>query len=185
MIWEKSSASECEPEQRAHDRLPERKKKSSCLQFKCLRLRCYITRVCPGTGCSCTMGVHMYNRLNRKADTEDVYKKGISRLHFLRNMFNKMKFSYHSLVVSAAHFTGVCWEGSIGAGDTNRRDNPSRMAGSVIGSKLDTFEAVAERRSPNKLAYSSRSPPSAPLPGHAEESYCMRYERVPVAESVC
>ena len=103
------------------------------------------------------LGVHIDNGLNWKANTEAVYKKGMSRLYFLRklrsfNVCSKMlEIFYQSVVASALFFAVVCWGNSIRASDTNRLNKLIKKAGSVIGLKPDTFEAVVERRTLNKL----------------------------------
>ena len=58
---------------------------------------------------------------------------------------------YRSVVASALFSSAICWGSSIGASNTNRLNKLIRKAGSVIGCKQDTFEAVVERRSLNKL----------------------------------
>ena len=103
------------------------------------------------------LGVHLDNRLNWKTNTEAVYKKGMSRLYFLRklrsfNVCSKMlEIFYQSVVASALFFAVVCWGSSIGAGDTNRLNKLIKKAGSVIGCKPDTVESVVERRTLDKL----------------------------------
>ena len=44
----------------------------------------------------------------------------------------------------------VCWGSSIGASNTNRLNKLLMKAGSVIGCKQDTLEAVMERRTMKK-----------------------------------
>ncbi|KAL3065695.1 hypothetical protein OYC64_015782 [Pagothenia borchgrevinki] len=103
------------------------------------------------------LGVHLDNGLNWRINTDAVYKKGMSRLYFLRklrsfNVCSKMlEIFYQSVVASALFFAAVCWGGSIRAGDTSRINKLIRKAGSVIGIKLDPFEAVVERRTLNRL----------------------------------
>ena len=57
------------------------------------------------------------------------------------------------MVASALFFAAVCWGGSIRAGDTSRINKLIRKAGSVIGIKLDPFEAEVERRTLNRLLF--------------------------------
>ncbi|KAL3048234.1 hypothetical protein OYC64_006918 [Pagothenia borchgrevinki] len=72
------------------------------------------------------LGVHLDNGLNWRINTDAVYKKGMSRLYFLRklrsfNVCSKMlEIFYQSVVASALFFAAVCWGGSIRAGDTSR-----------------------------------------------------------------
>ena len=114
------------------------------------------------------LGVHLDNRLNWRTNTEAVYKKGMSRLYFLRklrsfNVCSKMlEMFYQSVVASALLFAAVCWGSSIGAGDTNRLNKLIKKAGSVIGCKLDTFQGTVERRTLDKL-FSILDNPEHPL----------------------
>ncbi|XP_068566954.1 uncharacterized protein [Cebidichthys violaceus] len=102
--------------------------------------------------------VSIDNRLSWKANINAVYKKGMSRLFFLRklrsfNVCSKMlEMFYQSVVASALYFAVVCWGSSIGAGDTNRLNKLVKKAGSIIGCKLDSLEQVVERRTLKKLS---------------------------------
>ena len=79
------------------------------------------------------------NRLDWKSNTEAVYKKGMSRLYFLRklrsfNVCSKMLEIFHqSVVASAIFFAAVCWGSSFRASDMNRLDKIIKKAGSVLG----------------------------------------------------
>ena len=67
-------------------------------------------------------------------------------------MCSRMLEMFHqSVVASVLFFTAVCRGSSIGASDTNRLNKLIKTAGSVIGCKMDEFEAVVERRTMNKL----------------------------------
>ena len=61
------------------------------------------------------LGVHMNNKLDWKQQTEAVYKKGQSRLYFLRklrsfNVYSKMLcMFYQSVVASAIFFAAISW----------------------------------------------------------------------------
>ena len=74
------------------------------------------------------LGVVIDTRLDWKSNTKAVYKKGMSRLCFLRklrsfNVCSKMlEIFYQSVVASAIFFAVVCWGSSIRARDTNRLD---------------------------------------------------------------
>ena len=87
------------------------------------------------------------NRLDWKSNTEAVYKKGMSRLYFLR----KLRSFYQSVVASAIFFAVMCWGSSIRASDTNRLDKIIKKAGSVLGLRQESFETMVERRMLNKL----------------------------------
>ena len=103
------------------------------------------------------LGVVIDNRLDWKSNTEAVYKKGMSRLYFLRklrsfNVCSKMLEIFHqSVAASVIVFAAVCWGSSIRASDTNRLDKIIKKAGSVLGLRLESFETVVERRTLNKL----------------------------------
>ena len=103
------------------------------------------------------LGVHLNNRLDWRTNTNAVYKKGMSRLYFLRklrsfNVCSKMlEIFYQSVMASAIYFAVVCWGSSISARDASRINKLIRKAGSVMGLKLETFESVMSRRSLNKL----------------------------------
>ncbi|KAK0135140.1 hypothetical protein N1851_029041 [Merluccius polli] len=103
------------------------------------------------------LGVVIDNRLDWKANSEAMYKKGMSRLYFLRklrsfNVCSKMlELFYQSAVASTIFFAVVCWDSSIRASDSNRLNKIIRKAGSVLGFKLVSLESVMERRMLNKL----------------------------------
>ena len=103
------------------------------------------------------VGVTINHSLDWRSNTEDVYKKGMSRLYFLRKLrsFNvcskMMEIFYQYVVASVLVFAVVCWGSSIGDSDTNRLIKLIRKAGSVVGCKQDTLEAVMERRTLKKL----------------------------------
>ncbi|MBN3314359.1 RTJK polymerase, partial [Atractosteus spatula] len=92
-----------------------------------------------------------YSHLDKAGNGHLLYKKGQSRLYFLRrlrsfNVCSKMlHMFYHSVVVSAIFYAVVCWGSGIRAVDSNRLNKLIRRASSVIGSGLDPLEVVAER----------------------------------------
>ncbi|KAI3365884.1 hypothetical protein L3Q82_000871 [Scortum barcoo] len=89
------------------------------------------------------LGVVIDNRLDWKSNTEAVYKKGMSRLYFLRKLrsFNvgsrMLEIFYQSVVASAIFFAAVCWGSSIRASDTNRPDKIIKKAGSSDSSRQE------------------------------------------------
>ncbi|KAL3050872.1 hypothetical protein OYC64_001194 [Pagothenia borchgrevinki] len=64
------------------------------------------------------LGVHLDNGLKWRINTDAVYKKGMSRLYFLRklrsfNVCSKMlEIFYQSVVARALFFAAVCWGGA-------------------------------------------------------------------------
>ena len=79
------------------------------------------------------LGVVIDNRLDWKSNTEAVYKKGMSRLYFLRKLRSfevctkMLEIFYQSVVSSTIFFAAVCWGRSIRARDTNRLHPPQSL----------------------------------------------------------
>lgn len=96
------------------------------------------------------LGMHIDNKLNWKTNIEAVYKKRMSRLHFLMKLRSFVVCSrmldifYQADVASALFYAVVCWGGSSGASNTNRLKKLIRKAGSVIGCELDNMEVGEE-----------------------------------------
>ena len=103
------------------------------------------------------LGVHIDNKLDWSANTDALYKKGQSRLYFLRrlrsfNVCNKLLcMFYQSVVASVLFYAVVCWGGSIKKRDAGRLDRLVRKAGAVAGMELDTLATMAERRTLSRL----------------------------------
>lgn len=81
-----------------------------------------------------------------------MYKKGKSRLYFLRRFrsFNvcstMLQMFYHSVVASVIFSAVVCWGSRLKAADTNIQNMLIRRAGPVLGVELES-----ERRMLRKL----------------------------------
>lgn len=103
------------------------------------------------------LGVTLDNKLDWSTNTQAVYKKGLSRLYFLRRLrsfhvCNKMlQMFYQSVVASTILFAVVSWGAGIKAKDANKLRKLIRKAESVVGSKLVTLEEVVEDRILAKL----------------------------------
>ena len=103
------------------------------------------------------LGVHLDNKLDWSANTDAVYKKGQSRLYFLRRLrsFNVcsklLGMFYQSVVASVLFYAVVCWGGSTKKRDAGRLDRLVRKAGSVVGAELESIASVAEKRTLSKL----------------------------------
>ena len=103
------------------------------------------------------LGVHLNNKLDWSDNTEALYRKGQSRLFFLRRLRSfkvctrLLQMFYQSVVASATFFAVVCWGGGIGSGGASKMNKLVRKASSVVGMKLDCVEAVTERRMRGKL----------------------------------
>ena len=103
------------------------------------------------------LGVHLDNKLDWSSNTSAVFKRGQSRLYFLRKLRSfgvctKLLWTfYQSVVASAIFYSVVCWGNSINKTAINKLNKLVKKAGSVIGLKLDTLEVVAEKRTLNKL----------------------------------
>ena len=83
--------------------------------------------------------------------TDALYKKGQSRLFFLRRLRSldicrkMLQMFYQSVVASVLFYAAVCWGGSIKHKDARRLDKLVKRAGTVIGVMLDSLEDVVER----------------------------------------
>ncbi|XP_036422632.1 uncharacterized protein LOC118805727 [Colossoma macropomum] len=110
-----------------------------------------------GVGTYRYLGVHLDNKLDWSCNTLTVYKRGQSRLYFLRRLrtfgvCTKLLWTfYQSVTASALFYAVVCWGSSINKSALNKRNKLIRKAGSVVGVKLDSLEVVAEQRMLNKL----------------------------------
>ena len=103
------------------------------------------------------LGLQLDDKLDWTANMEAFYRKGQSRLYFLRRLgsFNICKkllqMFYQSVVASVLFYAVVCWGGSSRRRDAGRMDRLVRSAGSVVGTELDSLVTVAERRTLDKL----------------------------------
>uniref|UniRef100_A0A3B1JI52 Reverse transcriptase domain-containing protein n=1 Tax=Astyanax mexicanus TaxID=7994 RepID=A0A3B1JI52_ASTMX len=103
------------------------------------------------------LGLHLDDRLDWSANTDILYRKGQSRLFFLRrlgsfNICRKLLLMFYQTVVSSCLFYAVvCWGGSMKKRDEMRLNKLVRRAGSVVGVELDSVVTVAERRTLHKL----------------------------------
>ena len=65
------------------------------------------------------LGVHLDNKLDYSLNTDALYKKGQSRLFFLRKLrslnicIKMLQMLYQSVVASALFSAAVCWGGSL------------------------------------------------------------------------
>ena len=97
------------------------------------------------------LGVHLDNKLDWSLNTDALYKKGQSRLFFLRKLrsvdiCNKMlQMFYQTAVASALFYAAVCWGGSLSSKQARRLDRIVKKAGSVMGVRMDSLEDVVER----------------------------------------
>ncbi len=103
------------------------------------------------------LGVWLDKELDWACNTDYLYKRGQSKLYFLRRLrsFNVCRkllwMFYQTVVASVLFYAVVCWGGSTSKRNSNRLDKLIRRAGSVIGMELDSLVTVAERRALNKL----------------------------------
>lgn len=103
------------------------------------------------------LGVHLDNKLDWSINSEALYKKGQSRLYFLRrlksfNVCNRLLVMFYQAVMASVLFYAVsCWGGSIKKRDSGRLDRLVRKAGSVVGTELETLTTTAESRTLNRL----------------------------------
>ena len=103
------------------------------------------------------LGVQLDNKLDGTGNIDVLYKKGQSRLYFLRRLSSfgvcrtLLNRFYQSVVASTILYAVVCWGGSIKEGDRKRLNRLIKKAGSVLGTTLDTVEEVANNRTRTKL----------------------------------
>ncbi|KAI4902472.1 hypothetical protein NFI96_003096 [Prochilodus magdalenae] len=103
------------------------------------------------------LGVHIDNKLDWAKNTDALYKKGQSRLYFLRRLrsFNicrtMLRIFYESVVASAILYAVACWGSRLRVADANRLIKLIRKASDVVGVELDSLMAVSERRTLSKL----------------------------------
>lgn len=114
------------------------------------------------------LGVHLNDRLDWSDNTVALYKKGQSRLFFLRRLrsFNVCKRLltrfYHAAVASVLFFSVAVWGGGLKNADKDKINKIVKKANSVVGGGLDGLAEVAERRRSSKLR-SIMDNPSHPL----------------------
>ena len=86
-----------------------------------------------------------------------VYRKGQSRLYFLRKLhsFNvcsqMLHVFYQSVLASAYIFAAICSGSSIRAGDSEKLNTLIKKDCSVLGTALETLELVVDREMLHKL----------------------------------
>ena len=99
------------------------------------------------------------NKLEWSANIEAVYRRGQSRLFFLRLLrsFNvcsdMMCMFYHTIIESALFYAVVCWASCTTDKDCRRLDRLVKIASSVIGRELDPHRTVVEQQIRKKLYY--------------------------------
>lgn len=103
------------------------------------------------------LGIHLDDKLDWSANTAAIYKKGQSRLYFLRRLrsFNVcsklLRMFYQSVVASVLFYAVACWGGSTKKRDAGRLDRLVRKAGSVVGAELECITSVSDKRTMNKI----------------------------------
>ncbi|KAK0142225.1 hypothetical protein N1851_020112 [Merluccius polli] len=97
------------------------------------------------------------DKLDWYANSETIYKKGLSRLYFLRRL-RMLQMFCQSVVASTIFFVVVSWGAGIRTKDANRLNKLIKKAESVVGSQLVTVE---ERMLAKLLA--TMANPSHPL----------------------
>lgn len=103
------------------------------------------------------LGVHIDNKLDWSKNSLVTYKRGQSRLDFLRRLRSfrvcniMLRMFYESVVASPIFYAVVCWGGSMKVADMKRLNKLIRKAGSVVGEELDNMETVVERRTLSRL----------------------------------
>ena len=106
------------------------------------------------------LGVHLDNKLDWSANTDAVYKKGQSRLYFLRrlwsfNVCSKLLGMFYQSVVASVPLlcSGVLGPGSTKKRDAGQLDRLVRKAGSVVGAELESITSVARKKNSEQTAH--------------------------------
>jgi hypothetical protein len=103
------------------------------------------------------LGVHLNNKLDWTHNTNALYKRGQSRLYFLRRLRSfgvtgpLLKTFYDSVVASAILYAVACWSSSITERDIKKLDKVIKKSSSVLGCPLDSVREVGDRRVLAKL----------------------------------
>ena len=98
------------------------------------------------------LGVHLDNKLDWSTNTDALYRKGQSRLFFLRRLRSfdvcsaMLHMFYQSVVASVLFYGAVCWGGNMTERNIRRLDRLVKKASSVLGRSLDSLGTVVERR---------------------------------------
>ena len=114
------------------------------------------------------LGVQLDNKLDWTGNTDLLYKKGQSRLYFLRRLSSfgvcrtLLNMFYQSVVASTVLYAVVCWGGNIKEGDSRRLNRLIKKAGSVLGTTLNTVEEEASSGMKTKLLAIRDQPLSPP-----------------------
>ena len=114
------------------------------------------------------LGLHVNKKLDWSDNTDALYKKGQSRLFFLRRLRSfdvcsrLLRMFYQSVVASAIFSAVACWGSGAGEGEKNRLNKLVEKASSVVGGELVSLEEVANGRIRAKLR-SIMGNPSHPL----------------------
>ena len=88
-------------------------------------------------------GVVLDNKLELSANIEAVFRRGQSRLFFLRRLrtlnvcLDIMCIFYHTINESALFYAVVCWGSCTTDKNCRRLDKLVKKAGSVVGRRLD------------------------------------------------
>lgn len=128
------------------------------------------------------LGLQLDNKLNWSQNMDMVYKKGQSRLYFLRRLasFNVcsmlLNMFYQSIVFSVLFYAVVCWGGNARKRDIQKLNRLIRKAGSVVGLSLDSVEKVVEQRTLAKIRaiLSNQSHPLHSVSTHQRSSVSTR-----------
>ena len=90
--------------------------------------------------------MHLDNKLlNWSLNTDALYRKGQSRLFFLRRLRSidvcseMLQMFYHSVVARVRFYAAVCWGGNMADKNIRRLDKPVKKAGSVLEKRLDSL----------------------------------------------
>ena len=93
-----------------------------------------------------------YKYLDVHLDNTLAYKKGQSRLYFLRNLRyysvcrKMLHIFYKSVVESSVSSAVICWKSSIRASDLKKLKKLIKKAGSVLGTVMEPLELIVQKK---------------------------------------
>ncbi|MEJ4486873.1 DUF1891 domain-containing protein [Enterococcus faecium] len=130
----------------------------------------------------------MDDKLDWSPNTDALYRKGQSRLFFLRSLrsfdvcVEIMTMFYQMVVASALFFAAVCWGGSLTDKNTKRLDKLVKKAGSVLGRRLDPLTSVVERGTKQTGSYYGQQQTPSPQSTGATKKHLQQSAPLTAAE---
>ena len=115
------------------------------------------------------LGLYMNKKLDWSDNTDALYKKGQSRLFFLRRLRSfdvcsrLLRMFYQSVVASAIFSAVACWGSGAGEGEKNRLNKLVEKASSVVGGGTGQSGGGGPGEDPSQAAVHYGQPLPPPL----------------------